>query len=166
MLPYDFAKLRESSDKQAVCHAVFDEAHTKWTDEGRGAINEAQLTVLCVETFFGEVCNGGFAQYLFNESGRNAGFGPDALRRVGLPQYALVLEDVLKRCKNSPEHNDFGIAEDFFEAEAEWEDDDDDGPLGDLDDRFFALYFANKKEFREKLFQFILDHEADFVSVE
>jgi hypothetical protein len=165
MLPYDFAKIRDGTDKEAACHAVFDEAHTKWTFEGRDAINESQFTVMCVETYFGEVCNGGLVQYLFNESGRSASFGPEALRRIGLPKYAEILEDALARCTNAPEENEFGVMEDFFEPPESDDDDDDDGPLGDLDERFFELYFANKTEFRDKLFQYILDNEDDFVSV-
>ncbi|HUG71451.1 MAG TPA: DUF4375 domain-containing protein [Pirellulaceae bacterium] len=161
MLPYDFAKIRECPNKEAACHAVFDEAHTKWTFEGRNAINESQLTVMCVETYFGEVCNGGIDQYLFNESGRNASFGPEALRRVGLSKYAVILEEALTRCTNTPEENDFGVMEDFFEPP---ESDEDDGPLGDLNERFFALYFENKTEFRDKLLRYIVDNEPDFVS--
>jgi Domain of unknown function (DUF4375) len=164
MLPYDFAKLRDCPDKEAACHAVFYEAHNKWSFEGRREINESQLTVLCVETFFGEVCNGGLDQYLWNSSGRIASFGPDALRRVGLPDYSGILEEALRRCANSLKENEFGEREDFFEPPA-WDDDDDDGPLEDLDDRFFDLYNANKTEFREKLFRFIMDNEPDFVSV-
>jgi len=164
MLPYDFAKIRNCADKERACHAVFDEAHTKWTFEGRDAINESQLTVMCVETYFGEVCNGGLDQYLFNESGRNASFGPEALRRVGLPKYAEILEEALARCTNTPAKNDLGIMEDFFEPPGSDDGDDDDGPLGDLDNRFFELYFANKSEFRENLFRYILDNEADFVT--
>jgi hypothetical protein len=163
MLPYDFAKIRECPDKEAACHAVVDEAHTKWTFEGRDAINESQLTVICVETFFGEVCNGGLSQYLFNESGRIASFGPEALRRVGLPQYAAILGDALQLCANAPEENEFGILEDYFEPPES--DDDSDGPLDDLDHRFFELYSADKSEFRDKLFRYIVEHETDFVSV-
>lgn len=163
MLPYDFAKLRNSANKERACHAVFNEAHTKWSSEGGDTINESQRTVMCVETYFGEVCNGGLDQYLFNESGRIASYGPEALRRVGLPQYAAILEEALSRSKNSPQMNEFGIMEDFFEPSVA-DDDDEDGSLDDLNDRFFELYFANKTEFRDKLFQFILDHEVDFVT--
>ena len=80
MLPYDFARLQDTPDQEALCHAVFDEANTKWQFEGRHAINAEQVTVICVETFFGEVLNGGFDQYLWNSSGRLASFGPAALR--------------------------------------------------------------------------------------
>src|SRR5262245_27439751 len=114
MLPFDFAKLRDCEDMERVCHAVFNEAHDKWSEEGRESINTSQLTVLCVETFFGEVCNGGLPQFLSNESGRNASFAPNALRRVGLAAYAVILEEALKRCMNSPEENEFGELEDFF----------------------------------------------------
>jgi hypothetical protein len=162
MLPYDFANHMNSSNKEVACHAVFDEIHTKWTFEGRDALNEAQLTVLCVETFFGEVCNGGFEQYLFNEAGRNASLGPAALRRVGLPDYAELLEQVLARCVNKPEKNDFGISEDFFES-PEFDEDKENEPLEDLEERFFEIYSANKAEFREKLFDYIVTNETAFV---
>lgn len=162
MLPYEFAKLRVSADKEAACHAVFDEAHAKWMLEGREAINDSQLTVLCVETYFGEVCNGGLEQNLWNESGRIASLGPDALRRVGLPLYAEILTEALARCKNVPQGDRFGIMEDYFEPP---ESEDDDGPLRDLELRFFELYHANEAEFRGKLFQFILDNETAFVAI-
>jgi hypothetical protein len=162
MLPYDFAKIRGCTDQEAACRAVFEEAHTKWSFAGRDAINKSQLTVMCVETYFGEVCNGGLDQYLFNESGRNASFGPESLRRVSLPRYAEILEEALARCTNAPERNEFGITEDFFEPP---ESADDDAPLGDLDDRFFKLYFENETEFRDKLYKYILGNEGDFVSI-
>lgn len=161
MLPQEFAKIRNATNKEAACHAVFDEAHNKWTYEGRGAINESQLAVMCVETFFGEVCNGGLEQYLFNESGRTAGFGPEALRRVGLTPYAEILDEALARCVNLPKENEFGVMEDFFEPP---ELEDDSSVLNDLDNRFFELYLADKADFRNKLFQYILDNETDFVT--
>lgn len=162
MLPHDFAKIRGCTDQEAACRAVFEEAHTKWSFEGRAAINRSQLTVMCVETFFGEVCNGGLDQYLCNESGRNASFGPEALRSVSLPRYAKILEEALARCTNAPEQNEFGITEDFFEPP---ESTGNDAPLSDLDDRFFKLYFENETAFRDKLFKYILRNEADFVSI-
>lgn len=166
MLPYDFARLRDTPDKEALCHAVFDETHTKWTFAGLAALNAEQMTVMCVETFFGEVLNGGLEQYLSNESGRLASHGPAALRRVGLPEYGDILEQVLARCTNKPAVNDHGIPEDFFEV-PEHDDDVDDtaDPLQDLDDRFFEFYFANKLEYREKLFEYIVANEAAFVAV-
>jgi hypothetical protein len=164
MLSYDFARLRDTPDKEALCHAVFDEAHSKWTLDGLTALNLEQITVICVETFFGEVLNGGLEQFLSNESGRLASHGPAALRRVGLPEYGDILEQVLARCTNTPAVNDHGIQEDFFES-PEHDDDDAADPLQDLDDRFFEFYFANKLEFREKLFEYIVANEAAFVAV-
>jgi hypothetical protein len=163
MLPYEFAELRTRADEQAACHAIFDEAHTSWSYTGRGSINSSQLTVMCVETFFGEVLNGGIEQYLTNESGRNASFGPDALRRVGLSAYAAILDEALKSCINTPEENDFGDVEDFYEPPPACDDDADD-PFGDFDHRIYELYNANPAKFREKLFQFIMENEDDFVS--
>jgi len=40
----------------------------------------------------------------------------------------------------------------------------DSEPFADLDDRFFKLYFADKTEFRRKLFQYIATHESEFLT--
>jgi hypothetical protein len=95
MNPYEFSKLCASTDKEAPIGVLFDEAHDIWDEEGRDALTEGQITVLAVETFFGEILNGGFYQYFFNQSGGLAAFAPAALRRVGLGSYAPVLETFL-----------------------------------------------------------------------
>src|SRR5688572_29242303 len=65
----DFIALGSEPDLERACHVVFDKAHWKWTVMGREALSLGEVTVIAVETFFGETCNGGLTQYLGNESG-------------------------------------------------------------------------------------------------
>jgi hypothetical protein len=146
---------------EAACHPVFDEATKRLAVAGRGALTEGQITVVCVETFFGEVCNGGLQQYLINQS-PTASACANALRRVGLAAYAEIIEQTLQICTNRPALNEFGELEDDF-----WLPDfetDDDFPLKELDTRFFEFYFAEEDEFRRHLFQYVIDHESEFVN--
>jgi hypothetical protein len=141
---------------------MFQRAHDCWMESGRRSLSEGQVTVLCAETFFGETCNGGIEQYLFNESGRIASDCAESLRRVGLPKYAAIVEEAIGRCVNEPEENDHGESEDYFDCPDDGSDNDD-SPLEDLNERFFAMYFEDKQEFREKLYRYIVDHPQQFV---
>jgi hypothetical protein len=62
----EFAALSVESDREGACHAVFDKAHWKWTIHGIEQLTVGERTVIAVETFFGECCNGGLYQYLTN----------------------------------------------------------------------------------------------------
>jgi hypothetical protein len=57
--PVDFANLRLDSNLERVCHVVVDEANHLRLETGIEALSVGQLTAICVEKFFGEVCNGG-----------------------------------------------------------------------------------------------------------
>src|SRR5262245_11019714 len=60
----EFAALAIDLDQERTCHVVFDKAHWKWTVHGLEQLTIGERTVIAVETFFGECCNGGFLQYL------------------------------------------------------------------------------------------------------
>ena len=154
--------VRRNGDREAAVHTVTSDASRKWREHGKASLTEGQITVLCVEWFFGEVCNGGIDQYLFNQSGRMASEGPGALERVQLHEYANILRSALSRCDNHPDNseNDFGEREDYYSPDPEL--------LGvhaldDLDRAFFTLYHSNQREFRDRLYEYILAHEEDFV---
>lgn len=162
MTPYDFSRLMSSEDSEAICHGVFDQAHDKWTQDGRAALTEGELTVLCVEAFFGETLNGGLEQYLFNESGLLAQFGCASLRRVELDKYAVILNKTLARCTTTTEEDE-DYADKIVTRHEPPETDDEDGPFSDLEEEFFALYFADKEEFRRHLESYIRNNEDQFV---
>jgi len=98
MSPYEFNQIISNADTEAATHEVFDQAYMKWITHGSEVLTEGEITVYCVETTFGEVCNGGLDQYLTNESGAFAEQCPDALVRVGLPRYAEIVKELLSRC--------------------------------------------------------------------
>jgi hypothetical protein len=157
MSPFDFSKLTSDTNLERVCHRVCDEAHSILDDRGAGALTTGQLTAICVETFFGEVCNGGIDQYLDNPSGQTAEFGPDSLRRVGLPHYADILEMALSRCERLED-----MIDDWDGQPYRWIGWNRADSLEDLDKRFFALYFADRLEFRRKLHCYIVSNELEF----
>jgi hypothetical protein len=160
MNSYDFQQVRNATDLERATHAVFDEAYDAWTDEGRELLTEGQLTVLAVETYFGEVLNGGFWQYFSNQSGALANFAPAALRRVGLNKYADVLDSFLVLFPKGTVSEDAttrheqitGLDEQYGEEYLE-----------QLERPFWDLY-DNADEFRQKLFDYIVANEAEFVS--
>jgi hypothetical protein len=163
MTPYDFNLLCSNKDTEAACHAVFDQAHDKWTEHGRASLTEGEITVLCVETFFGETCNGGLFQYLWNESGMLAQYASAALRRVGLEKYAAIADQTLARCVVTTEEDEDHPDKIITRHELPGEVNDDDEPFADLEGMFFALYFADKQEFRRKMLAYILSNESQFV---
>jgi hypothetical protein len=160
MTPYDFHRACSSNDAETVCHAVFDEAHLKWTMQGHSSLTEGEKTVLCVETFFGETLNGGLDQYLGNESGLLAQYGSVSLRRVGLDKYARILDKTLARCiatKEEGHGDEIATRYELPDSEEELE------ALEELEKEFFDLYFADELEFRRQLLSYVLNNEDQFV---
>jgi hypothetical protein len=160
----EFSRIKAATNKEAACHCIFDKASDIWQLEDPDTLTEGQITVICVETFFGEVCNGGIVQYLDNIAGEWAFRGVDSLQRVGLPAYA----DILKRALHL--HHPAPIPTDrktwLLELEAlrdthlsdSFEDDYD-----SYDREFFALYHRNRTEFRDRLFSYIVQNEDEFI---
>lgn len=125
------------SDLEAACHVAFDKAHTKWCDE---------------------VCNGGFVQYLGNESGAFAQDLPEALTRVGLMEYvpiALELRALFPGGIPRDETIRWRAVEQLSETGT---------ALEDLTHRFFEVHdHAADDSFRQKLFALIRNSRPDFV---
>ena len=164
MTPFDFSQICNGSDIEAATHRVFDQAYVKWINEGPEALTIGELTVYCVETTFGEVCNGGIGQYLDNESGQLAKYCPPALQRVGLIYYARLMHEAIQRCQCAIVE---GAMYDNNAPRSPWIEwtpvtGNEDDLFDDLEKRFFELYFADKEEFRRKLFQYITEHESEF----
>lgn len=165
MTPYDFAQVRASKGIEAATHRVFDEVYAKWITNGTSSLTVGELTAYCVETVFGEICNGGIAQYFDNESGQLAVHAPDALQRAGLPQYAAILAAALSKCEQIDVSDDLD-SNDPRSPFIEWNlrSGTPESAIEDLESQFFSLYFADKTEFRRKLFEYIVNHEEEFVS--
>jgi hypothetical protein len=134
----DFEMVCQSTDLEAACHLVFGKAHSKWSKRGPSALTIGERTLLAVETFFGETCNGGVDQYLGNESGKLTEDLPEALLRVGLTSYVPLAIEIRQRQRTMNED-----------------------ALDDLTNRFFELY--DEHAFRRALFDYIRNHEDEFV---
>ena len=158
---YDFQEVRDATDIESATHAIFDEAHEKWSDEGRESLSAGQLTVLAVETYFGEVLNGGFWQYFSNESGGLANVAATARREVGLGEYATVLESFLALFPQGYVLEDADDRAEQLDAIDEQHDEDF---IEQLEEPFWELYQKNKDEFRQKLFSYIVANETEFLS--
>jgi hypothetical protein len=155
---YDFLTICANSNKETATHAVLDEVERILLYKGRQALTEGQLTVYVVETFFGETCNGGLVQYLDNMSGDFANHAPACLERVGLGQFARVINKALALFPHgrAPEN----IYERSDEIEA-IEEKHSENALDEIGELFWPLY--DHEEFRNKLFAYIERNEAEFV---
>lgn len=160
MSPFDFAKVRNATDKEAATHAVFDEAYDRWDEDGRESLSEGQVAVLAVETFFGEVLNGGFWQYFSNESGDFANCAPACLSRVGLSEYAKVLETFLHLFPEGTVSEDIDERAEQIDALSEVYGEEF---LEGLEQQFWNK-FQDTTEFRDKLFAFVISNEKEFVT--
>jgi Domain of unknown function (DUF4375) len=62
---------------------------------GFSGLTEAERVVFCLDKLEQEVNNGGFNQYFRNSSGDNAASTPSALRTLGAPKVASIVEKAL-----------------------------------------------------------------------
>ena len=129
----------EEDKMESLCHDFFDRAHNKWGRFGPFFLNKKEKYVLAVETFYGEVWNGGLLQYLGNESGAFANWADKAFDVIGIPELADLMEQVKGLFPNSkiPKNPDvrWGMVEKIDGDDLEklldivWEVCEDDGGL-------------------------------------
>lgn len=161
--PSKLRKLIETDDKELISHSLCDVADRIFQDQGVEAIPPALRTVLAVETFYGEVANGGLIQYLSNGYEAFAVHATAALDEVGLPLPAKVLRRALelfpREIKESPEPDYF----DYFDSIAEKF-----GPdylENEIEQEFWDWYNdGHKDEIRNQLHEWIVANEARFAT--
>ena len=61
-------------------------------EQGATELTEAERTVYYVWCYAGEVCNGGHWQFFFNSAGGFAFETVEALRQIGAPEFAKLLD--------------------------------------------------------------------------
>ena len=101
---------------------------------GFGALTEPEKVVFCLDKLEQEVNNGGFAQYLRNSSGDNAVETPAALRTLGAPQVASIVERALALFPDHRPPRDRGQREEQMDS---WGSEQQDA-LAELDQAFLA----------------------------
>jgi len=133
---------------ELVCEKYFDAAHRKWGALGSFALSKKEKYVLAVETFYGEVMNGGLRQFVDNESGAFAGWAAEAFEAIGIPAYAAILRTLMSLFAQGVIPEDPGERAKQVEAI-------DGERLEALEQLFWDRYSTNKTEIRRSLFQFV-----------
>jgi Domain of unknown function (DUF4375) len=114
-----------------------------------------------VETFYGDVANGGLTQYLSNGHQAFAVYAVDALADVGLPVPAKVLRRALELF---PPKIQESSGPDYFDYFATIDDKFGSNYLEDeIEQEFWDWYNnGNKNEIRDRLHAWIVANEARF----
>ncbi len=156
------AAIRDKLTAEQACHLICEVCDDTFYFGSVQDITGWIRDVLCVETFFGAMCDGGVRTWFDWCHARLAPFVPIALRAVGLPEFeihadrALALhvqppypitvadwDPILERIRDAQLEEDFSAEYDVIEAD------------------FFALYLSNRSHFRNALYSYILKHLAD-----
>jgi hypothetical protein len=150
--------IRQAQSPEAACHLVCDA-----TDDAFYFGNPDDITgwirdVLCVETFFGSMCDGGVVTWFDWDHGRLAHLVPEALRAVGLPEFAYFADKALAVHFPPPYPATIQGWDEAIEKirDAQLEDDFDESVYDAVEKEFFALYHADNTFFRSKLHGYVL----------
>jgi hypothetical protein len=159
-----FERAKSASDKGILVHLVCNEADGCFFSDDPDCLSIPLRTVLAVETFFSAVCDGGFEAWFDLDHGELAHCGPAALRSVGLPRYAVLAQAAiaLHDCEPQPTTiADWG--QHLGRIRSRHCDEDCSELYEELDAAFFGLLRENPNEFRERVFDFIVQHEAEYL---
>lgn len=155
--------VRQARSPEAACHLVYDATDDVFYSGNPDDITGWIRDVLCVETFFGAMCDGGVVTWFDWDQGRLAHLVPDALRAVGLPAFAPGPEKALAVHFPHPYPATIQGWDELIERirDAQREDDFDKSVYDAVEEAFFALYHADKTYFRNKLHGYVLEHLED-----
>lgn len=132
---------------EAYCHTLFDSAHEKWTQHGGSTLAAREKLILSVETFYGEVMNGGFEQYLSNESGAFVNWAPEGFRTIGLPEFATFVSRIIALFPT-------GRISDDEDERFDQIDEIDEAALDAIEEEFWEFY-DDDKMIRVKLYEYL-----------
>jgi len=138
----------EEDIMEKVCHEFFDKAHGKWSTFGGLFLSKKEKYTLAIETFYGEVLNGGLLQYLGNESGNFANWSVDAFNEIDIPEISEAMKTVLTLFpKNKIPKN----------ASKRWDilEEIDDKIFDKLEKPFWKRYNQDETEIRKKLYNYL-----------
>lgn len=150
--------IRQARSVEAACHIVCEATDDAFyfgrADDIAGWIRD----VLCVETFFGAMCDGGITTWFDWDHGRLAHLVPDALRAVGLPEFASCADKALAVHTKPPFPTTIQGWDSIIERirDTQLEDEFDNEVYEPIEKEFFALYHADPTCFRTKLHDYVL----------
>lgn len=142
------AMLSGEDQMEKVCHDFFAAAHTKWTQRGAGSLSPKERHVLAVETFVGEMANGGLPQYLGNESRAFANWASEGFERIRISELSELMVKVQALFPNSQIPAEY---------DACWKvvKDLDGQVLQEIESGFWRRWRQDKTEIRKKLHAYI-----------
>jgi hypothetical protein len=155
--------IRRARSAETACHIVCEATDNSFyfgrADDITGWIRD----VLCVETFFGAMCDGGITTWFDWDHGRLAHLVPDALRAGGLPEFASCADKALAVHVRPPFPATILGWDSVIEGirDTQLEDDFDDEVYDPIEEEFFAIYHADPTCFRTKLHDYVLAHLDD-----
>jgi hypothetical protein len=156
------AAIRDRLTAEQACHLIYEVCDDTFyfgsVEDIRGWIRD----VLCVETFFGAMCDGGVATWFDWCHARLATFVPGALEKVGLPDFAVHADRALAIHVRPP----------YPDSVVEWDpilerirasqlEEDYSGDYDAVENDFFALYHSDGDRFRSTLHAYVLKHLDD-----
>lgn len=167
MTPQQFDKLAIDPDLEILCHAVHSETSDAIVEYYDDLSSNPRRIAYYVEVFFGLICNGGLDALFTGAYSWTVRYSADALRSVGLVEYATAMENVVKRVfPNGIPDSDEEIQsftdqlwEDFEESPNAAEYDD---PFEIYEAEFWELHSRSKSEFRKRLHAYICAHKVAF----
>ena len=142
---------REYSDSAVVDAYEYCMRKCEWDPFTLDAGNVRDF-LLCV-LFEGEVANGGISQFLFNSSGDMAEETVLALEKIGEPETATLLREVLQRFPNGVAPKDRDARNDFLEQFDE-----------KVEEEFDKLDWAlMEHRLSQSCYTFLQSHKNDFL---
>jgi hypothetical protein len=152
----DLTDLIITNQPDSVIDYLFEVAVGKMVENKE--LTAGDIVVYTVWTFLGETCNGGFMQYLTNDSGEYAHLCGASLRAIGTERYATIIEACIREFTAAASPRDPQWKADL---DAYWDANPHD-PFKDVESRFWGLYSADKEELTNLLFTYIREHREEF----
>lgn len=159
-----FARARQAKDPGVLVHLVCNEADHHFYSNNPDVLCGPACMVLCVETFFSAMCEGGFVNWFDHDYCQLGHRCSEALREVGLPGYAALVEEAVRVHHQDELPTTVATWGEHLDRIRLQHGEEDCAHLyTELDTHFFAMFQEQPNEFRERLGEFIVRHQDDFV---
>jgi hypothetical protein len=150
----------QTQEAQVVIDALFDHAyHSKDWETSHDVLTKGDRMVMSVSTYLGELCNGGFDQYFWNDAGDFCFDAAETLDAIGAPEYREFLTRAMSLFPYGGPSTDRLTRQDQLEVLRSgskcdvWE---------QLETEFFQRYHSDREELTRKLFAYIREHTNEF----
>ncbi len=156
--PWQLDELIRTATPNDLIDALFDPACDK-VNFSPDQMTEGDIIVYTVCTYHGETLNGGFRQYLFNQSREWAHRCGASLRKIGAEKYAEPIERCIAMFTDKP-------TPDEWEADLQRYLDEHDEPFDEVEAPFWELYRADKDELMNLLAAYIAANPEVFAALQ